>query len=193
MSTGLPAHDLRQHVASRRSSSTARTCAPASHSASVSEPSPGPTSTTWSPGCTPASRTMCAAMLLSARKFWPSALLGRRPCSSSSALDLARRHRSTPNTRAAFARVSSAISLDVDAARRGERGADERHVRGLVRLAPVRHRREVRAVGLDEHPVGGRERGRGAHVVGRLERHDAAERQVAVAVERERAPRRDRR
>ena len=127
---------------------------------------------------------MCSAMLLSARKCWPSALLGRSRCASSSAWICARRHRSTPNTRAALARVSSAMSLGVDATGRGERGADDRHEGGLVRLAAVRNRREVRAVGLDEDPVGGRERGRGAHVVGRLERHDAAERQVAVAVER---------
>ena len=115
---------------------------------------------------------------------------GRAPCSAAARAPRAARgsrvgvtaRRRTPAPRSS--RVSSAISLGVDVARGRERRADERHVRGLVRLAPMRHRREVRAVGLDEHPIGGRERGRGAHVVGRLERDDAAERQVAVAVER---------
>jgi hypothetical protein len=69
ISTGWPATTFANTPASRLSSSTARTDAPAAHNASVSEPSPGPTSTTRSPGCTPARRTMCAAMFESARKF----------------------------------------------------------------------------------------------------------------------------
>ena len=49
--------------------------------------------------------------------------------------------------------------------------------------AAVRHRRQVGAVGLDQHPVERADGGRGPHVVGRLERDDARERQVPAPVE----------
>jgi hypothetical protein len=62
--------------ASRRSISTAMTDAPASSNPSVSDPSPGPTSSTVSPGCTPAICTMRRTVLPSCTKFWPSFLVG---------------------------------------------------------------------------------------------------------------------
>ena len=45
-----------------------------------------------------------------------------------------------------------ADDLDRDAVDLGQAGADERHPRRAVAPAAVRHRREVRAVGLDERP-----------------------------------------
>ena len=70
-----------------------------------------------SPGCTSARRTMRAAVFGVGEEVLTERLAtaGRR--AREQRADLARRHRSTPNTRAAFARVSSAISLGVDAAR----------------------------------------------------------------------------
>ena len=109
-------------------------------------------------------------------------------------LDLARRHRSTPNTRAAFARVELG-----DLARRRRR----------ARAASAAPTIETNAgsLGLPRCGTGARyglsvstnTRSAGASAAAArtssadLERHDAAERQVAVAIERERAPRRDRR
>ena len=75
----------------------------------------------------------------------------------------------------------------------GERGSDVDDERRLVRLPAVRDGREERGIGLDEHPVERRGRGRGADVVGVLERHDAAERERRAELQRTRAPRRGRR
>ena len=76
-----PATDLAQDAAGRggrpRPPITGR---PVSASARVSEPSPAPTSTTWSPGPTPASRAMRRTVLGSTTKFCPSARLGVSPC-----------------------------------------------------------------------------------------------------------------
>ena len=47
-------------------------------------PSPGPTSSTLSPGPIPAWRTMRSTMPRSNRKCWPSPLFGRMPSSSMS-------------------------------------------------------------------------------------------------------------
>jgi hypothetical protein len=71
-------------VASDDSISTAVTCAPASSRPSVSDPSPGPTSSTTSPGWTPASATIRRTVLGSMTKFWPRCLLGRRSSSAAS-------------------------------------------------------------------------------------------------------------
>ena len=71
--------------------------------------------------------------------------------------------------------------------RPGQRLAHRDHVRGLVRLAPVRLRREERRVGLDEDAFGRCVPGRFPQRVRVLERHDPAERQVAAALERARA------
>ena len=64
---------------------------------------------------------------------------------------------------------------------------------GRLRLAAVRHRRQVRRIGLDQQPVERAQRGRRPDVVGRLERDDAAERQVGAEVEAPPRPRRRRR
>ena len=59
-------------------------------SATVSDPTPGPTSTTRSPGSHARRAARCgAAVFGSARKFWPSALLGRTPCCVEQRADLA--------------------------------------------------------------------------------------------------------
>src|SRR5215213_2693624 len=69
-----------------RSNSIASTrSAPASASAVVSDPSPAPISSTWTPGPTSASRAIAAAKFGSSRKFWPSAFDGRTPVASASA------------------------------------------------------------------------------------------------------------
>ena len=72
--------------------------------------------------------------------------------------------------------------------RRGAQGgrdgcADEGHEGRPVGLAPVRDRGQVRAVGLDEEPVRRADRGRGAQVLGGLERDDAAEGEVGTEVQ----------
>lgn len=65
--------------ASSGSISTAVTCAATSRSARVSEPSPGPTSTTASSGVTPPARTIRRTVLASITKFCPRCLVGRTP------------------------------------------------------------------------------------------------------------------
>ncbi len=69
-------------AASRLSISTATTDAPASSSPSVSDPSPGPISTTVSPSVTPAALTMRRTVFASMTKFWPSFFVGWMPSSS---------------------------------------------------------------------------------------------------------------
>ena len=59
--------------------STAHTTAPASNRARVSDPKPGPTSRTTSPGRTPASRTIRRTVPASWTKFCPSVFVGRIP------------------------------------------------------------------------------------------------------------------
>ena len=71
-------------AASTGSISTATTRAPVSSRASVSEPSPGPTSRTTSCGPTSASRAMRRTVLASCMKFWPSTFVGRTPNRSAS-------------------------------------------------------------------------------------------------------------
>src|SRR6478609_10298468 len=66
-------------AASVGSTSTAVTWATSGSSARVSEPRPGPTSTTTSSGPRPASRTILRTVLASTTKFWPHCLVGRRP------------------------------------------------------------------------------------------------------------------
>src|SRR5437870_2121673 len=63
----------------KRSSSTATTSAPVPASGAVSEPSPAPISSTWSPGPTAAISTMRRASAGSIRKCWPRALRGLIP------------------------------------------------------------------------------------------------------------------
>src|SRR5439155_1888613 len=72
---------LRHTSARRPSASTATTSAPASTRPRVSDPRPGPTSTTWSPATTPDKDTMRRTVLGSARKFWPRVWRGRSPWS----------------------------------------------------------------------------------------------------------------
>src|SRR6266542_2500170 len=67
------------------STSTARTEAPRSASARVSEPRPAPTSRTWESGPTSASSAMRRASAGSMRKCCPSAFLGRIPWRAASA------------------------------------------------------------------------------------------------------------
>ena len=62
------------------------------------------------------------------------------------------------------------------------RGLD--HERRFVALAALRHRREIRCVGFDQHPIGGRE-ARGLLNVERFgKRHDAAEAEMKSELER---------
>ncbi len=74
-----------------------------------------------------------------------------------------------PNTAAAFRRRRRRDLLDRPVHRDRQRRPHLDDPRGTVRLAAVRHRREERRVGLDQHAVERRERGGGAHVVGVLE------------------------
>ena len=69
-----------------RSSSRATTDAPVSTRARVSDPRPGPTSTTRSPGPTSASRAIRRTVFGSTTKFCPSARDGAAPCASSSSV-----------------------------------------------------------------------------------------------------------
>ena len=71
--------------ASTGSTSTAVTCAAASSRPKVSEPSPGPISSTTSSGSSRAVRTIRRIVFGSCRKFCPSALVGRMPSSATSA------------------------------------------------------------------------------------------------------------
>ena len=71
-------------VASRPSISTAVTAAPAASRPSVSEPRPGPTSMTLSPGVTRAALTIRRTVLASMTKFCPRCLVGRMPNRSAS-------------------------------------------------------------------------------------------------------------
>src|SRR5699024_8151512 len=68
-------------AASTGSTSIATTRAPASSRPRVRDPSPGPISTTVSPGCTPEVRTILRTVEGSITKFWPSVLVGRSPSS----------------------------------------------------------------------------------------------------------------
>ncbi len=92
-----------------------------------------------------------------------------------------------PNTRSKLAVTSRSRSPGASP-RRGNRlrGVDDPG--RLVPLAAVRHRREVRAVGLDQQPIGGR-RGRRSPAASPAfgKRDDAGEREVEAEVER--APR----
>ncbi len=71
-------------AASTGSISTATTRSAVSSRARVSEPRPGPTSTTTSSGRTSAVRTMRRTVLASMTKFWPSCLVGRTPSAAAS-------------------------------------------------------------------------------------------------------------
>ena len=62
--------------------STAVRSAPVSRIAKVSEPSPGPTSITWSPASTPASRTILRTVPGSITKFCPNFFVGVMPSSA---------------------------------------------------------------------------------------------------------------
>src|SRR5690625_2415138 len=72
-------------AASTGSISIATTRAPVSSRARVSEPRPGPTSTTTSPASTPAVRTILRTVPGSTTKFWPRVLVGRMPSVPASA------------------------------------------------------------------------------------------------------------
>ena len=141
-----------------RSSSIARTCAPASSSATVSEPTPGPDlddavagldagEAHDAPRGVRVGEEVLAERLARAQVVRGEQLADRRASSVT-----ARRRTRAPRSRAS----ASAISVGVDAARPRQRRADRDDERGLVRLAAVRLGREVRRVGLDEQPVGGR-------------------------------------
>src|SRR5690625_2356624 len=69
-------------AARRESISTAVTARACGSRARVSEPSPGPTSSTTSSGPTSAVRTMRRTVPPSTTKFWPSVLVGRTPVRS---------------------------------------------------------------------------------------------------------------
>ena len=69
-----------------------------------------------------------------------------------------RPRRQRPNTAAVVARVAAATVSSASPPRVRNARADDRDVRGLVRTAAMRNRREVRRVGLDEHAIERRER-----------------------------------
>ncbi len=104
---------------------------------------------------------------------------------SRSSLDLARRHRSTPNTRAGVRRVDlgDLLRLDTPCRARARRRPSTTNA-GSLGLPRYGSGREERLIGLDEDAIGGRERAASRSVVRLLERDDAAERQVAAAIER---------
>src|SRR5690606_23081279 len=79
-SSGARSAIVRGRAAARRGSiSIAVTSAPVSSRASVSEPSPGPISSTWSPGPTPDARAMRRTVPASTTKFCPHFLVGIAP------------------------------------------------------------------------------------------------------------------
>src|SRR5690606_3831887 len=83
--SGMRASTVAGSAAARTSSiSTAVTRSAASSSARVSEPSPGPTSTTTSSGRTSAVRTIRRTVFASMTKFWPRCLVGRTPRAAAS-------------------------------------------------------------------------------------------------------------
>ena len=83
--SGCSFSTVRGSWAARRASiSTAMTGCPASSSPSVSEPSPGPTSSTVAPAGSPAAATMRRTVFASCTKFWPSRLVGCTPSWSAS-------------------------------------------------------------------------------------------------------------
>ncbi len=83
--SGMRAATVAGRAAARTSSiSTAVTRSAASSRARVSEPRPGPTSTTTSSGRTSAVRTIRRTVLASMTKFWPRCLVGRTPRAAAS-------------------------------------------------------------------------------------------------------------
>ena len=102
------------------------TCAPTSASATVSEPTPGPTSTTWSPGSTPGEADDAAGDVRVGEEVLAERLARAHAVPVEQRADLGRRRhaarRRTP--RAAFARVTVGDLVDVLAARGGQRRAD---------------------------------------------------------------------
>ena len=74
-----------ERPASRPSISTATTCRTAGSNASVSEPRPGPISSTTSSAPTLAVRTMRCTVPPSMTKFWPRVFVGVRPIDAASA------------------------------------------------------------------------------------------------------------
>lgn len=82
---GMRAATVAGSALARTSSiSTATTRSAVSSRPSVSEPRPGPTSTTTSSGRTCAVRTMRRTVLASITKFWPRCLVGRTPRAAAS-------------------------------------------------------------------------------------------------------------
>ena len=140
-----------------------------------------------SPGTTSASRAMRRTVLGSATKFWPSARLGRRPWSASSRLDV-RPDRGSQDQ--SGVRGPSGVEHGPGATRSTVRPPLRRSIPltsataaptsgtngRLVGPAPVGHRGEERAVGLDQQAVERAQRGRLADLGGVLEGHDPAER-----------------
>ena len=135
----------------------------------MSTPSPGPISSTTSSASSSASRPITPRMFSSARKCWPSCFFGTTVTEREGA------RRVRVDLRRELVRVLAAGGRE-----RRERVDD---VRGLVRPAAQRLRREVRAVGLGEDPVGG-DRAALAQLGGLRVSDVAGERDVVAALER---------
>ncbi len=140
----------------------------------VSEPNPGPTSSTTSSGSSAASDTMRRTVPASVTKFWPSRLDGRTSsCRARSRISPG------PSSVSSLPRAEDALAgrLDdraqlghVQLLDRRERAQRVHHLDRGVGLAPVGHRGQERGVGLDQQGLGRRDRGGVAQRLGVLER-----------------------
>src|SRR5699024_4923608 len=109
-------------AASFGSISTATTSAPASRSPSVSDPSPGPTSITVSPGSTPPARAILRTVPGSTTKFCPSTFVGRisNRCARLRTSEALRRRVVTNRTLSHFPQHSAIHAPHAGAARQAE-------------------------------------------------------------------------
>ena len=129
--------------ASERSSSTAWTWCDTFREVAVRTPRPGPISSTTSSRPSSASRPITPRMFSSARKCWPSCFFGTDAHGEAEG-GASRSRRSRARARPASSpRAAASAATRVD------------DVRGLVRAAAQRLRREVGAVRLGEDPIGG--------------------------------------
>src|SRR5919198_2237842 len=142
-------------------------------------PSPGPTSSTTSPRSSSASRPITPRMFSSTRKCWPSSRLGT---TGSRVIGESCEREGGPGVRLDAGLERARLLV----ARRRQRPEGVDDVRRLVLTAPHRLRREVRAVGLGQDPVGGHGGRRGAELLGFRIRDVAGERDVVAALERSR-------
>src|SRR4051812_396515 len=130
-------------AASVGSTSTATTVPTSGSRASVSDPRPGPTSTTVSAGPTPARRTILRTVLASTTKFWPHCLVGRTPSRPAISRTCPAPSRPVPDGWACNASSFMPSSLGGSSTApepqrvRGPHGKDVARRSGRVRAAPL--------------------------------------------------------